>query len=324
MPAFCRKPSLLLVFAVLVVGLVVAAGSYRHELTWGEGEIPVSGLSPSGLALTDALILGVVEGTTEYLPVSSTGHLLLAQRLLGLGGHATARRAADAYAIVIQLGAILAVISLYRHRMGQMFAGLAGGNPGGRRLLTNLILAFLPAAAFGLLFGRHVKTHLFHPLPIVIAWLAGGVAILLLTRWRAQKSAVQGLELGEVNSRQAILIGIAQSIALWPGVSRSLVTIASGLLLGLRLPAAVEFSFLLGLVTLTAATSWEFLQEGHVLVSVYGWSGLAAGFLAAFVSAILAVRWMVAFLGWRELNYFGYYRLLLASAAGALILCEVI
>jgi undecaprenyl-diphosphatase len=265
------------------------------------------------------LVLGIVEGATEYLPVSSTGHLCVVERLMGIGDQQHERRAADAYAICIQLGAILAVLWLYRTRIGQMLAGLAGRDPAGRRLLMHLLLAFVPAAVLGVSLGRPIKAYLFAPLPIAVAWIVGGLAILVLTRWKAGSDPDRGTELTGLTAGQALAIGMAQALAMWPGISRSLVTIVGGLLLGLRLTAAVEFSFLLGLVTLSAATVWEMLQEGETLLAAYGAGVMAVGLLAAFASALLAVRWMVAFLTWRQLSLFGYYRIAIGLITVALV-----
>ncbi len=273
----------------------------------------------SDLGLGEAIILGIVEGATEYLPVSSTGHLLVVERLLGIGDEERERRAADAYAIFIQAGAILAVLWLYHERVRLMLGGLAGREPDGLRLLVCLLLAFMPAAILGLLFRGAIKGYLFHPGPIAVAWFVGGVVILLFTRFKVRDHEAQGLELTQLTPRMAILIGLAQAFALWPGISRSLVTIIGGVFLGLRLSAAVEFSFLLGLITLSAATGWEALHEGQEMLGAYGWTGLVAGFVSAFIAAILSVKWMVAYLNWRELYLFGYYRILLAAFTAVLL-----
>ena len=198
-----------------------------------------------------AVILGVVEGLTEFLPVSSTGHLLLAQRALGLGQAAQDKEAADAYAVCIQLGAILAVAGLYFRRVREMLLGLMGRCPAGWRLSHNLAVAFVPAAIAGLALEKRIKLYLFGGdrwglWPVVAAWLAGGLVILWLDRWlvaRGRRPAAEGLD--SLTWRMALGIGLAQCLAMWPGVSRSLATIVGGLLVGLPLASAVEFSFLL-------------------------------------------------------------------------------
>lgn len=262
-----------------------------------------------------ALVLGLVEGLTEYLPVSSTGHLLLAQRLMGI----PSSEAADAFAISIQAGAIVAVLGLYRARVAQMLAGLAGRNPVGRRLALNLVAAFVPAAVLGLLLEKPIKKYLFGGdewglWPVVAAWFAGGIAILIVSRMRRRDGASprSGLDLNDLTIRMAIIVGAAQCIAMWPGVSRSLITIVGGVLVGLSLPAAVELSFLLGVITLGAATAKDVLKHGAEMLATYGWGSLAAGFLAAWLSAVLAVKWMVGYLQKHGMEIFGWYRVALA------------
>jgi undecaprenyl-diphosphatase len=270
-----------------------------------------------GLGLLQAAVLGVVEGATEYLPVSSTGHLLLAQRLMGIGNDGAGRAAADAYAIVIQAGAILAVLGLYRRRVAAMFRGLAGRDPDGLRLALRLVIAFLPAAIAGLGFEKPIKGALFGLWPVTAAWLAGGMLILAASR---RLPIAAGVGLDRVSCRQAAMIGIWQCLALWPGVSRSLATILGGLLAGVGLAAAVEFSFLLGLLTLGAATLWESLHSGALILSVYGWASALTGFACALGSAWLAVRWMVSWLQRRGLAIFGWYRIVLGLATALLLL----
>ena len=211
-----------------------------------------------------ALILGIVEGLTEYLPVSSTGHLLLAQRWMGIPQD----EAANAYAIAIQAGAIVAVLGLYRARVGQILRGLAGKDEDGRKLALAIVVAFVPAAVVGLLFDEKIEELLFGLPPICLAWLVGGLAILAVSFWRRRRGAEgdQGDELLSLTLRGALLIGLIQCIAMWPGTSRSLVTIVGGLMVGLRMAAAVEFSFLLGLVTLGAATAYKAMSDGALML----------------------------------------------------------
>ena len=268
--------------------------------------------------LWQALVLGLVEGVTEFLPVSSTGHLLVTQRLLGIAQTG----ASDAYAICIQAGAIAAVLVLYTRRLRQLAAGLLGRDPEGRRLAVALVLAFLPAAVVGLLFDEPIERLLFGPWPVVAAWFVGGLAILLLAR-RAPRPG-RSLALGELTAGGALLIGLAQVLALWPGTSRSLVSILAAGFVGLSLPAAIEFSFLLGLITLGAATGYKLLGHGHDMLAAYGLASLAAGFVAAAVAALLAVRWMVAYLARHDLSLFGWWRLLAAAAVAGLLLARVI
>ncbi len=270
-----------------------------------------------------AFILGLVEGITEYLPVSSTGHLLLAQRLLGI----PSSTASDAFAISIQGGAILAVLGLYRARVAGMVRGLLGQDETGKRLALNLIAAFVPAAVLGLLLEKIIKKYLFAGeawglWPVVAAWFVGGIAILSVSWWRKGKgdSPRAGLSLEQLTLRMAVIVGVAQCLAMWPGVSRSLITIVGGVLVGLSLPAAVELSFLLGVVTLSAATAKDAWDNGAEMLAAYGPVPLAIGFFAAWVSAVLAVRWMVGYLNRHGMEIFGWYRVLLAIAVTAWLL----
>jgi len=265
-----------------------------------------------------ALILGLVEGVTEYLPVSSTGHLLLAQRLLGIPSSA----ASDAFAISIQGGAILAVLGLYRARVAGMVRGLLGHDESGRRLALNLVAAFVPAAVLGLVLEKTIKKYLFGGdawglWPVVAAWLAGGLAILAVSWQRTGTTPRAGLGLDQLTLRMAVIVGVAQCIAMWPGVSRSLITIVGGVLVGLSLPAAVELSFLLGVITLGAATAKDAWDNGAEMLAAYGIAPLAIGFVSAWISAVLAIRWMVGYLNRHGMEIFGWYRVALAIAVAA-------
>lgn len=300
------------------------------------------------MAWWEAIILGIVEGLTEYLPVSSTGHLLIAQNLLGIGTESKeAWEAANAYAICIQAGAILAVLSLYTQRVKQGVRGAAGaigigpGDPDGLRLFINLVVAFMPAAVIGLLFDDLIEQYLFNAWTIVIAWAVGGVAILGVTFWKKKSAGDEhvGKDLEAMSWRMALAIGMIQCIAMMPGTSRSLVTIVGGVLVGLSIGSAVEFSFLLGVVTLLAATLYKAVldtmpvmidgQEQEVLMVVamqmkYGWFNMTVGVIAAWVSAMLAIKWMVNYLKQHGMAVFGYYRIAIAIAAAAMILGGVI
>lgn len=259
-----------------------------------------------------AALLGLVEGLTEYLPVSSTGHLLLTQRALGIAKG----DAANAFAICIQSGAILAVFALYRARLFQGARGLLGRDPQGARLCRNLAVAFLPAAVIGKCFDDRIESVLFGLWPVVAAWFVGGCFLLWLARRDLDRT---GLDFERITWITAALIGLCQCAALWPGISRSLATIAGGLLCGLSLAAAIEFSFLLGLLTLGAATAYKAVQHGDNLIESFGPAALAIGVVTAFVSAWLSVRWMVRALDRRRLAWFGYYRMVLAVAVAALL-----
>lgn len=259
-----------------------------------------------------AIVLGIVEGITEFLPVSSTGHLLVVQRLLGIEGDA----AANAYAIVIQGGAIAAVLVLYRERLLQMARGLLGRDQAGLQLALALAVAFLPAAIAGFTLDDLIESYLFGPLPVAIAWAVGGVVMLAVSSRLAPGGAV----LDVVPLRAAFIIGLCQCAAMWPGVSRSFATILAGVAVGLSLTAAVEFSFLLGLITLGAATAYKALDSGQVMLEAYGLGVLAVGFVAAWLSALASVSWMVAWLQRRGLAVFGWWRLAAAALVVVLML----
>ncbi|HOS97411.1 MAG TPA: undecaprenyl-diphosphate phosphatase [Deltaproteobacteria bacterium] len=275
-----------------------------------------------GMTYLQAVVLGVVEGLTEYLPVSSTGHLYLVSRLLGLGATPEGRVATDAYVIAIQIGAILAVLWLYPGRVASMVRGFLGRDRQGLGLALNTLGAFLPAAIIGLAFGDLIKERLFGICPVTLAWLAGGMAILLVAR-KMHRHPGHGMELRELTLGAALVIGLIQCIAMWPGVSRSLVTILGGVLVGLSVQAAVEFSFILGLVTLGAATCYEIVREGPAMLLQFGLLPPAIGILTAFLSAVAAVKWMVAYLHRHGLEAFGYYRIGLAFITMALMLFGV-
>ncbi len=287
-----------------------------------------------------AFILGVIEGITEYLPVSSTGHLLVAQHLLGIGtATPTEKAAADTFAICIQGGAILAVLGIYMKRVLQMLRGVIGQDREGLKLAMMLLAGFLPAAIIGLMFNDKIEEKLFGMWPVIIAWIVGGVMILATAWWRKRNPAAgNGMELCEMTLKMALLIGLLQCVAMWPGTSRSLMTIVGGLLVGLSLRAAVEYSFLLGVLTLTAATAKKAVWKVEGLDASYDvWGGgvklltatytplaLVVGIVAAAISAAIAVKWLVSYLQSHGLSVFGWYRIALGLVIGGLILGNVI
>ena len=275
--------------------------------------VRVSGL----LSIPEAIVLGIVEGITEFLPISSTGHLLFVQQLFGFDT-SEAERAADTYAIAIQFGAIIAVAFLYRGRIAQMCRGITGGSEDGRKLLSLLVAAFLPAAFLGVVFGDVIKDRLFGPIPIVVAWAVGGVFLLV---WTPQPRSGSLLDL---SLKSALIIGFAQAIALWPGVSRALVTLVAALLVGLSMSAALEFSFLLGLATLTAASAYDLVRNGDELFDQFGVLAPALGLVAAFITAIIAVKWLVGYLASHSLRIFGWYRLGIAAVGVVLLLTDAL
>jgi undecaprenyl-diphosphatase len=265
-----------------------------------------------------AVILGMVEGVTEYLPVSSTGHLILTSWFMGFGNDPGRWQAAFTFNIVIQAGAIAAVLVLYWPRVLQMLLGLLGKNPGGKRLAGHLLLAFLPAAVFGVLLADSIEYYLNGPWPVVMALFAGG-CLMLAVGYNARFRGYEGQSLDEVSWSTALLIGTSQCLAMWPGTSRSMVTIVAALLLGLRVTAAAEFSFLLGLVTLGAATAFEALRGGAMVLHHFSPGAVLLGFATATASAALAVSWLVGFLNRQGVAPFGWYRLLIALLFAVLL-----
>ncbi|HEY3831855.1 MAG TPA: undecaprenyl-diphosphate phosphatase [Acidimicrobiia bacterium] len=276
------------------------------------------------LTATKATVLGIVEGVTEFLPISSTGHLLYAERLMHVGDKPTTKDAADTYTIVIQLGAILAVIVVFWGRIVEIFQGLLGRSAEGRRLLMVLLIAFLPAAIIGFAFEDKIKDHLLDPGPVAAAWLVGGLAIFAIGTRLHRRGATSGKPLEAITNRDALIIGFAQALALWPGTSRSLVTILAALLLDMSLVAAVEFSFILGLLTLGAATLKDLATNGKQLTDVYGTLNPTIGFVVAFVFALIAIKWMITYLQRHGLEVFGWYRIIVAAAGIGLIVAGTV
>ncbi len=270
-----------------------------------------------------AIILGIVEGLTEYLPVSSTGHLIVAQRLLGIA-HSDA---VDAYTVVIQFGAILAVLGLYFRRVKQMTLGVVGRDVVGRRLAMNVVAGVMPAVVIGLLLEKRIKTYLFGGeqwglWPIIAAWLVGGVAILGVSWWRRRhtRDPEAGLSVEDLTWRMALVIGLLQCVAMWPGVSRSLMTIVAGVIVGLSLPAAVEFSFLLGVITLTGAAVKDTFEYHDEMIHDLGPVNLIIGIIVATLAAAAAIEWMVSYLHRHGLSLFGWYRIAVAIVVAAMVL----
>ncbi|MFA7235576.1 MAG: undecaprenyl-diphosphate phosphatase [Phycisphaeraceae bacterium] len=319
-------------FVLLLVPMFASAQIRDPQSAIADSPEPRIPNPESRMSVGQAIILGLVEGVTEYLPVSSTGHLIVVQRMMGIGngGDESAKQAADAYAICIQGGAILAVLLLYARRAKQMGRGVIGRDPNGRRLLINIIAGFVPAAVIGLATHKYIEKYLmggqWDLWPTVAAWFVGGAAILAVAWWRKahREGPAYGKSLEQLAWKAALLIGFLQCIAMWPGVSRSLVTIVAGVLVGLSLPAAVEFSFLLGVVTLGAATLYDGMKHGELMLHTYGPVSLIVGFVVAAISAALAVKWMVAYLNKHGLQLFGYYRIAAAVIVAALLWWKVI
>ena len=242
------------------------------------------------LLFLKALFLGVVEGLTEFLPISSTGHLVVAGELVGATGERW-----DVFKIVIQTGAMLAIVWEYRARFFRIDVAL----------YRNLVVAFIPAAVLGLLFSRYIKQYLFHAVPVAIAFIVGGVIILLVDRG---ERAYRVKDTGSMSWLDALKVGIAQCFALIPGTSRSGATIIGGMLFGLSRPAATEFSFFLAVPTLVAAGLYDLWRHRELLsaadVPVFG-----VGSIAAFVSAFVVVRWLIRYVATHDFRPFAWYRI---------------
>lgn len=263
------------------------------------------------MSLFQAAVLGAVEGLTEFLPVSSTGHLILAAHALGLVGDAM-----NAFEVVIQAGALLAVVWLYRDRVRDLLLGAFTAHPRGRGLLLKLTVAFLPAAIAGLTTHRWIKGHLFGPRPVALALIFGGILIVLTSRWlrsRGGRSPFQTVD--DISVRSALLIGIAQCASLWPGTSRAMATMLAALLLGASPIAAAEFSFLLALPTLGMATLFDLAQNYSDLTgpALGGTGPLVVGLFVSAVVAVLAIRGFLRYVTSRGLAPFGWYRIALGA-----------
>lgn len=262
-----------------------------------------------------AVLLGMVEGLTEFLPVSSTGHLLFFQRLLGI----EQTSASFAWAISIQLGAILAVLVVYDSRIKQMANGLIGRDLDGRRLLNNVVAAFIPAALIGILGEKLISERLTSLYVVIAAWAAWGIVIIAVFYHRRFMDPTRGMPLEHLSWRRAIIIGLFQCLALVPGTSRSLVCILGGIAVGLSLPSAVELSFLLGVVTLGAATAYELVFKAGEMTGAFGIESIIIGLLTSFAFGIIAVKWMVSYLTRHGMTFFGWYRIAIAAIAFVLV-----
>lgn len=248
-----------------------------------------------------AILLGLVEGVTEFLPISSTGHLILAGHLAGLSGDR-----AEVFEVFIQLGAVLAVIVEYRAKLARVALDITR-DPKARSFAISVAVAFLPAAALGLLTHHWISEHLFGPKTVAAALIAGAIAILVVERTR-RVVAVDRAE--DVGPGRAAMIGLAQCVSLWPGFSRSAATILGGLLCGLERRAATEFSFFLAIPTLGAATVYDLIKKHDALVQ----GDVVWLVVATFVSFLVAwasIRWLLRFVSTHDLTPFAWYRIVL-------------
>lgn len=303
-----------------------SAASAAHAVAAApQGAVQASNTSRANdLGFADSLALGVVEGITEYLPISSTGHLVVTERFLDLDPPAgDGKDALDSYTVVIQVGAILAVLLLYRRRVSQIVSGVVGHNSTGRRLLIGIVIAVIPVGIVAKAAEGPISDHLLSPAPVALAWLVGGVALLACSPW-LRRTGASGHSLDDFTFHQAWIIGAAQVFSLWPGVSRSLVTIIGGVAAGLTIGAAVEFSFLLGLATLSLATAYEIATNGGKIIDRFGYVAPLIGIVAAFVAAAAAVNLFVEYLNRRDLRIFGVYRIVAGVLVFVLIGTNVI
>ncbi len=266
------------------------------------------------MRLIQALVLGIIEGLTEYLPVSSTGHLIVATHALKVDS-----AAADSFDIVIQAGAILAVLVQYRSLLGTRALGLFSREKASIQLFSQLLVAFMPAAITGLLFHKAIKEHFFSPKTVAIAFVIGGVFMIVASRMQPRDGGPhapnQITKLEDMTMGQAAKVGLGQCFALIPGMSRSMCTILAGRFAGLSMPIAAEFSFLVGLPTLGAATVYEGWKARHVLMDQIGAQNLAVGLVTSFLVAWAVIAVFIRYLSRRGLEPFGYYRI----AAGVVV-----
>jgi len=257
--------------------------------------------------LLNALILGVVEGLTEFLPVSSTGHLIIVSDLLGVNDEK-----GKVFDIVIQLGAILAVCWEYRARFSKAFSGI-GSDPVQQRFALNLFVAFLPAAIVGLALQKQIKALLFNPVSVAMALIVGALVIFAVERWYARHGAPRVHAVDDITWQDALKMGLAQCFSLIPGTSRSGATIIGGMLFGLSRQAATEFSFFLAVPIMFAATGYQLVRYWY-LFSAKDLAPFAVGFVVSFFAALLAVRGLIRYVANHDFRAFAWYRIALGVA----------
>jgi len=252
------------------------------------------------ILLVKALVMGVVEGLTEFLPVSSTGHLILAGALLHFSDDK-----AKVFDVVIQTGAMFAILWEYRSRFTAVLAGALSDRQA-QRFIVNLAVAFVPAAVLGLAFSRYIKAHLFKPVPVALAFIVGALVILWVERRDRSRARVERVD--DMSALDALKVGVAQAFALIPGTSRSGATIMGGMLFGLSRRTATEFSFFLAVPTLIAAGAYD-AWKSRALLADSDLSLFGAGLLAAFASAFLCVRWLLRYIATHDFKPFAWYRI---------------
>lgn len=255
------------------------------------------------MILLQAVFLGIVEGVTEFIPVSSTGHLIIAGDLIGFSGPL-----ATVFDVVIQLGAILAICVLYARRLLAVAFGLTS-DPAARHFAMAIVIAFIPAAVLGFLLHDFIKEALFTPLVVCASLVVGGIAILAVERWQPDHHIARIEDLSPLTS---LKIGFFQCLAMIPGVSRSGATILGALTLGVERKTAAEFSFFLAIPTMLGASALDMWKSRHLL-NPDDTAVIAVGFVAAFLSAIVVVRWLVSFVGRHSFAIFGWYRIVFGA-----------
>ena len=254
-------------------------------------------------------MLGIVEGLTEFLPISSTGHLIIAGKLLDISNDDFHK----AFDVIIQSGAMLAVIFFYRRKLFDIIRKTLRGKP---KEFLRIVVAFTPAAVIGLLLHKVIKAYLFGVTPVIIALILGGIALIICEKKLPHYSRMTR----ELSYRDAFIIGLFQCLAMWPGTSRSMATILGGRLVGLSAKDAAEFSFLLAIPTLLAAGLYDFISTDlHIFTEGNNLNLLAVGTLVSFVVALLVIKWFLKFLAKYDLSAFGWYRILVGIAVYALM-----
>jgi undecaprenyl-diphosphatase len=261
-------------------------------------------------AMLEAALLGLVEALTEFLPVSSTGHLIIAAELLDFDGPP-----GKVFEVVIQTGAVLAILVTYFRRFWDVLLGL-GNDPAARRFVTAILLAFLPAALIGVVAHKYIKDYLFNPTVVALALILGGIAILVIERLRPVPTVNQ---IENFTPRLALGIGLVQCVAMVPGVSRSGATILGALLMGVTRRAAAEFSFFLAVPTLTGAAVYD-LYKNRDALSGDGMELIAIGFVSAFLCSLWVIRWFVGFVSRHGFAPFAWYRIV----AGTVLLVVIL
>jgi undecaprenyl-diphosphatase len=252
--------------------------------------------------LAQAAVMGVVEGLTEFLPISSTGHLILTASLIGFEGASV-----KVFEVAIQTGAMLAVIWEYRERLLRTVRGL-GSDASAQRFALNVLIAFIPAVVFGLSLGSLIKARLFHPVPVALAFVVGGIIILWVEKRHDQSRTARVQSVDDMTMLDALKVGLVQCLALIPGTSRSGATIIGAMVFGFSRKAATEFSFYLAIPTLIGAGVYSVWKARNEL-SIADWPVFAVGTVVAFFSAWLCIRWLIRYISSHDFSAFAWYRI---------------